>query len=724
MAIVFDGANKVFKLDTQNISYIFRLRYDKYLAHVYCGEKIDDTDVSGYVNSQVYEFSPYVKEFGKGFSLDTEMQEYSCFGAGDLRADALRLRRENGCRDALFQYVSHEIIDGREYPDGLPCSRAAEGMQTLIVTLFDELSETELKLYYGVYEQENIIARYQKITNLGKSDAFIEKAASFCLDFYYDDQTAVTLAGGYACEQRFQQCVLPEGKLCFGSVAGTTSHKLNPFIAIAAKNATEDCGEVLGVNLIYSGSFLNEAERTHKGSVRLLTGINPDGFEWTLCAGESFCTPEALLTFSSRGFGGMSRNFHRHILRNILPKGQKSPVVLNTWEGFFFNVNDKLLSECAKKAVALGIDTIVLDDGWFKNRIDDTAGLGDWDIDAEKFPSLAETVRQINGLGLNFGIWIEPEMVNERSELFKDHPEWCLTTGRAPSVQRNQLVLDMGNAAVVDYLYGKLSKLLEEVNIAYVKWDMNRYLTEIGSNALPATRQGEAAHRYILGVYELYRRLRTAYPQVFFENCSGGGGRFDLGMLCFSPQIWLSDNTNPFDRVKMQYAATLAYPPAVISSHITRGIGGSTFQSSSLEFRYLTSAHFSLGYEFDVRRLSEEDTRKIADFNRQYAQTRDWAADGAFYRLKSPFEYGNRTAIQQVVSKDKTKTFVTVLQLNGDYNKCWEIVRLRGLNPYWVYRDNSSQKCFRGSTLMNRGIIVNDLCGNGACRRLEFEKAD
>lgn len=724
MAIIYDEQRGVFKLDTQNTSYVFCLRFGKYLSHLYYGARIDDTDVADFTIGQTYAFSPYIKETGEGFSLDTEMQEYSGFGSGDMRTEALRIKRGNGCRDTRLTYVSHEITDGRIPIEGMPCSREAEGMQTLVVNLIDAVAETEVRLIYSVYEQENVVSRHQIIINRGAGPIEIEKAASCCLDFYYESQSVISLPGGYGTEQRFQKTPIPESRLCFGSVAGTTSHKLNPFLAVASRCATEESGEVIGCNLVYSGNFLSEIERTHKGTVRLLSGINPTGFSWTLLPGESFYTPEALLTFSADGFTGMSHNFHRHIARHIVPQIDHGtrPVVLNTWEGFFFGVNHRLLLDCAEKAARLKIDTIVLDDGWFENRNDASAGLGDWEIDTQKFPALKDTVAKIHAMGLKFGIWIEPEMISENSRLFRAHPNWCLGSGREPSMQRSQLVLDMANGDVIDYLFDKIAALLAYVPISYVKWDMNRYLTEIGSGILPPNRQGEVAHRYVLGVYRLYGRLRAAFPSVFFENCSGGGGRFDLGMLFYSPQIWLSDNTSPYDRVEMQFAATLGYPPSVISSHVTEGLGGSTFQNSDWDFRYLTSSNFPLGYEFDVRKLSDDETSKIAEYNNRYAQLKTWIFEGDFYRLKSPFDGVRRLAVQQIVSKDKARTLVTILQLSGDYNRLWEIVRLRGLEKSYLYRDCQSGKEYRGSTLMNMGIFINHLRGNGACRQIEFEK--
>lgn len=724
MAITYDGNNKIFKLDTLNTSYIFCVKHDSFLSHVYYGAKIDDVDVLDYKAGQIYSFSPYIKSIGKGFSLDIELQEYSCFGTGDMRVDSVRVKRDGGFRDTLFKYYNHQIIDGRIKIKGMPCSRDAEGVKTLIITLLDEITKARIKLCYTVYEKENVIARYQIIENTGDKPIYIEKAASCCLDFYYDEQKVISLPGGYGYEQRLQHTPISENIISFGSVAGTTSHKLNPFIAIADRYATEETGAVIGCNLVYSGNFLNEIERTYKGTVRLVSGINHTGFTWKLDAGEEFYTPEALLTFSIDGIGGMSRNFHAHIENNIVPikKDQKRPIVLNTWEAFFFGVNDKLLLECAEKAANIGIDTIVLDDGWFKNRLNDSSGLGDWEVDTEKFLDFKSTVEKINSLGLNFGIWIEPEMVNEKSELYKRHPEWCLGSGRESSVQRNQLVLDMANSSVIEYLYNKLSKILSSVNIYYVKWDMNRYLTEVGSNVYSSDRQGEISHRYILGVYSLYEKLKTAFPSVFFENCSGGGGRFDLGMLYYSPQIWLSDNTSPFDRVKMQYAATIAYPPSVISSHVTSGLGGCTFQNSDLYFRYLTSSNFSLGYEFDIRELDKEETEKITAYNEQYVGYRDLIFNGDFYRVKNPFACSNRLAVQLLVSKAKDRALLTVLQLNGDYNKLWEIVKLKGLDPTATYLLKQTGKKYKGNTLMNMGVVVDSLRGNGACCQYEFVK--
>ena len=722
MAILYDDKNKVFKLDTDATSYIFCLRYGKFLSHIYYGAKIDDTDLADYKAGQNYAFSPYVKEIGEGFSLDTDLQEYSGFGTGDMRASALCIRRADGCRDTLATYCGHEIVEGRLPLEGLPHSRNAEGVKTLVVTEEDPLSGARIRLCYSVYEKENVIARYQIIENCGKEPFFIEKAASCCLDLYYDEQQAIFLTGGYACEMRPQRTSLSEGVLSFGSVTGTTSHKFNPFFAVADRCATEESGCVIGCNLVYSGNFLNEIERTHKGCVRAVTGIHPEGFCWKLDPEQKFYTPEALLTFSDAGIGGMSRNFHNHILEHIvpMPRSAPRPVVLNTWEAFFFDVNEKRLLECARKAAKLGIDTVVLDDGWFKNRPDDRSGLGDWEIDTEKFPAFARMVEKINAMGLKFGIWIEPEMVNEESELYALHPDWCLNSGRKPSVLRNQLVLDMANENVVAYLQRKCRDLLLSANISYVKWDMNRYLTEVGSAAYPAERQGEIAHRYVLGVYKLYAALRRDFPHVFFENCSGGGGRFDLGMLCYSPQIWLSDNTSPFDRVKMQYAATVAYPPAVISSHVTSGFGGSTFQQSDLEFRYLTSSNFSIGYEFDVRGLSETETEEIAAYNERYKKYRDMIFGGKFYRIKSPFSGERRMAAQLLVSEDGRRALLTVLQLNGNYDKRWEAMKLKGLKKDGRYFCPQTGKTYAGGTLMNMGVIIDGLQGNGACRQYEF----
>lgn len=707
MRIHFNEQTKIFHITTENTSYVFCIAEHGVLEHLYYGKRISGDDLKYIGNRQIYSFHAHESRDSRKFSASSVGLEVSVFNSGDFRTPSLVYDYEGALDCNRLRYRSHRIYQGRKPVEGLPYSRQNDETETLEVILSDDENKVELTLFYVVYPSEDVIARSQVIKNTGDGVMTVRKASSMSLDFYGMEFDAVTLEGMYLYE-RAQVSRAPLKREVFqnNSLAGISSHNKNPFIALCAHNTDENIGEAYGFNLLYSGNFSEEVSVSNLGDTRLIIGLDSTGFSWTLRAGESLTSPEAVMTYSEQGLGGMSRNFHDHIRRNIIEREyafSPRPIVINSWEASYFSVTEEIMLDLARQALTCGADTVVLDDGWFRTSIQ--SGLGDWRTDKARFPTgLKGLSEKIHGMGLKFGIWIEPEMVNADSVLYRTHPDWVLSTSKQPLISRCQYILDLTREEVVNYIADRITEELQGVQLEYIKWDFNRYATEAGSFVTP---QGEVYHRQMLGTYKLLSILKTRFP-VLFETCSGGGGRFDLGMLYYSPQIWTSDNTDPYARVYIQYGTSLAYPTSCISCHFTKGECTSG-RKSSYDFRYRVAEFGSYGYELDLREFSAEEKAVFKGYSEEYRKDEDLNLNGDLYRLISP--ESDKFCAYMKVSKDKNKAKLTFLELNATGLYETIVLRLKGLDPNRAYKNEETGEILHGSTLMNAGIRIGDLFG-------------
>ena len=706
MSIRFNEQEKIFHIQTKGSSYVFYISDHNALEHLYYGKIIPDDNVKYIGNRQIYSHIAHESRESRAFSASVLGLEIAPFNAGDIRTPSVVYDYDNCVDCNRLRYRSHVVYQGRKGIDGLPYSRESEDTETLEITLTDDNGVVEVTLYYVVYPSVDVIARHQKIKNNGTMSLSIQKFASMCLDFYGMDFDTVTLEGMYLYERAHaSRAPLKRGVFKNNSLTGTSSHNHNPFIALCTHNADENNGEAYGFNLLYSGNFADEVSVSHLGDTRVILGIDDTGFDWKLAAGESFISPEAVMTFSEEGLGGMSRNFHDHIRQNIIEKEfafQPRPIVINSWEASYFAVTEEKVLSLAQHALECGIDTVVLDDGWFRPH--DSKGLGDWRTETERFPSgIQGLAEKIHALGLKFGLWLEPEMVNEDSDLYRENPECILAKSKLPMISRNQYILDLTNDEMAQRIADRISEELQGAKIDYIKWDFNRYMTEASSYHTP---QGEVYHRQMLGAYKLLALLKERLGNVLFETCCGGGGRFDLGMLYYSPQIWTSDNTDPYARTFIQYGSSYAYPVSALSCHFTRG-DCTSGRESTYDFRYHVAAFGSYGYELDLSEYSAEDKAKFKEYSQRYREDEDLNLLGDLYRLISP-DSGSFCAYIKV-AKDKKKAQLTFLELNATGFVESTTLRLKGLAPDKAYRNEETGEVLYGATLMNVGIRIGDL---------------
>ena len=710
MPILYDSETRTFRLDAGKFSYAFCVDEHGALIHLHCGGHISDTALSH------LKFPLWLSSFSPNppggetqpFSFDSALQEYPQNGTGDYRLAAVAIRGENGSTATSLRYRSHTIRKGKYTLPGLPAVYAADSeAETLDILMEDPLTGSEVHLLYGVLEEYSAITRAAVIRNAGSAPFCIEKAASACVDFNRMDFDLVHLYGQWAQERQICRTPLSHEIRSVASKRGSSSHNHNPFAVLAGKYTDETHGETYGFSLIYSGNFAMEIECDAYNSTRLVMGINPIDFAWELAPGESFATPEAVMVFSDEGLGGMSRTFH-HLYRRHLCRGEWKekirPILVNNWEATYFDFDEEKLCAIARDAADLGIEMLVMDDGWFGKRNDDRCSLGDWVVNEQKLKGgLAPLVERINQMGLQFGIWFEPEMISPDSDLFRRHPDWVLCApGREPSIARTQYVLDMTRSEVRDYLFDAISAILSSANIAYVKWDFNRNLTEAASAALPPERRKETFHRYVLGLYSLLERLTTAYPHILFEGCSGGGGRFDPAMLYYSPQIWTSDDTDAIERCRIQYGTSMVYPPSSISAHVSASPNHQTGRETSFETRGNVAMAGAFGYELDLTKLTSEEKALVKKQVAQYHAYAPLVQDGDFYRLLSPFENENGCAWMSV-STDRTEALVTFVVPRTRVNFT-SYLRLAGLDPDKQYRVGENGPVLSGDTLMNAGL--------------------
>ena len=702
MDIIFESTTRTFYLNTKNSTYAFFINELGVSEHLYYGKRIPQQDLRGICFRQTYSFAPYDSVVGDRVSPDTFLQEAPSGNAGDSRICALSFVDSQGKYGSRLFYAEHSIREGREPIVGLPYS-SAEGAQSLELVLRNKRGDLEVRVFYVVWKEEDVVAKHTQVRNLADGDIRVLKASA-CVDLWGSEYDLVELYGSYHHEREFvQRTPLKRGVQGNFSERGASGHESNPFFAVCAHDATEDRGDVYAFNFVYSGNFKNEIQVDKLGNTRVVSGISDYAFEHVLPSGGNFCSPELLMTYTDGGLGQMSRNFHTFIRRKIVPPRfafSHRPIVLNTWEAFGFEIDEQKILDLADSAKEIGAELLVVDDGWFRN--DDAKGLGDFAVCKEKFPSgLARLSEKVHEKGLMFGLWFEPEMANGQSELYAARPDWVICSADAQYFSRGQAVLDLGNPEVVEYLFAKMSEILDGVGAEYIKWDMNRYISEVGSSR--AARQGEVFHRYILGVYELLRRITERYPYTLIETCAGGGSRFDLGMLYYSPQIWTSDNTDPFSRVNIQLGTSYAYPPSSMGSHFTEAkVSG---LDAGKELRYATAAFGAYGYEFDPRKLSKGARARLREYSQQYKREENVVLRGDLYRICSCDD----VAAYIQVSEDKTQAVFTLVQFFFSTAQQSRLVRMKGLNADAVYRCSLDNKNYSGSILMNAGIRIGGL---------------
>ena len=713
MAVYADEKQRSFTLQTKNTTY--QMKVDAYgmLLHTYYGEKTDNSDLSYRIPPDDRGFSGYAYEASCAddrLSSDLAPQEYSCFGTGDYRISALRVRNENGSQAVTLCYAGYELSRGKYSIPGLPAVYADETeAETLGILLRDPESGLEVLLQYGVLEELDIITRAVKVVNRTMGKVVLLKAASMCLDWLSGDYEWLTFYGKHAMERTLQRTPIAHGISAIGSVRGASSHHYNPFAVVCEKDTNETKGLCYGVSFVYSGEFLMETEKDQIDQTRLICGIHPDVFAWMLEPGESFDTPEVILSCSSEGFGKLSHNFHQVIREHICRgewKNKRRPVLINNWEGTYFDFTGDKLVSIAKDAAELGVELFVMDDGWFGKRDDDRSGLGDWFPNEKKLGcSLKELGDRIVGLGMKFGIWFEPECISEDSDLYRAHPDWAVKIpGRKPNLSRHQMILDFSRKDVQDYILERLCSVLASAPISYVKWDFNRSICDKYSTSLPAEQQGETAHRFMLGLYRVLDGMLSAYPHLLLEGCSGGGGRFDAGMLYYTPQIWCSDNTDAINRTRIQYGTSFFYPVAAMGSHVSAVPNHQTGRVTSMHTRGVAAMSGTFGYELNPALLNAKEKAEIRAQLAQYREYQELIREGDYYRLSNPFQ--DNFAAWMVVSDDRSKALVSVIRLTAEANPSAAYVTLKGMEEDAFYREKTTGKVYPGAALMEAGILL------------------
>ena len=718
MAILVDEEKRIFTLHTEHTTY--QMKADRYgvLLHLYYGARVPGSmEYLAVQRDRGFSGNIYDAGEDRTYSLDTLPQEYPGSGTGDFRSSALVVRNADGSECCDLRYAGYEIAKGKYGLQGLPAVYASgKEAETLKITLEDRVTKVRVQLLYGVLAAEDMITRSAVITNGGSGQVVVEKAGSACLDLVSGDYDFITFHGRHMMERNFQRTEILHANQVIGSRRGASSSQYNPAVIVAEKNAGEDFGNCYGMVFVYSGNFMCEAEKDQVGNTRVLMGLQNELFHYPLEAGESLTVPETILTFSNRGFGELSRRYHRCIREHIFRGKYKTcskPILLNSWEAFYMEFTGDKICQLAEEAAELGIDMVVLDDGWFGNRFDDNRALGDWTVNEEKLGcTLGELIQRINGLGVKFGIWLEPAMVNEDSGLYRAHPDWVLQIpGRKPVRSRNQLVLDFSRKEVRDHIFDQICAVLDQGNVEYVKWDMNRSLVDLYSAETPA---GKIAYDYVLGVYEFAERLLQRYPDILLEGCSGGGGRFDAGMLYYSTQIWCSDNTDPVDRLRIQYGTSFFYPISSMGSHVSAVPNHQTGRVTSLKTRGVAAMSGTFGYELNPAVLSGEEKELVREQIREYRKYEHLIRRGDYYRLTDPFT--DAYAAWEFVSEDGGEALANVVLQETHANKAVYYLKLKGLKPDALYREEESGRTYYGGALMEAGIPLPDMGEYQACQ--------
>lgn len=749
MGIQFYEKEQIFKLDTPKTTYLIGIAgKDKFLGHIYYGKKLNGLE-GAWEMLRTQESPALMEDDGRDriSMLDSFHTEYSSHGVGDYRESSIRVKDVNGHSAVMLTYESHRIENGKPALQGLPATfgtKNAEGTQsdatTLIITCRDKVLNIRAELYYSVFEDTDSIARSVRIVNEAEKPVYLEKVMSCCLDMDNRSFDVLTLPGAWARECHIDRKVLPHGKFSVGSTRGRDCHQEQPFMALLTAGTTETAGEAYGFHFVYSGNFLVQAEVNEFDSVRVVMGIHPEDFSWKLEPGCDFQAPEVILTYSAEGLNGMTNSMHhlykKHLIRSPYLNKER-PILINNWEATYFNFDEQKLLDIARESAKLGIEMLVMDDGWFGNRYDDNRALGDWQVNEQKLKGgLKYLADEINKLGMKLGIWFEPEMVSPDSDLYRAHPDWAIAIpGRKPGKMRNQYVLDITRREVRDYIMDLVCGVLHSANISYVKWDMNRVLCDIGSAALPADRQGEIYHRYVLGLYEMQQRLLDEFPELLLENCSSGGARFDPGMLFYSPQIWASDDTDAVERLSIQEGTAMLYPLSSIGAHVSVCPNHTVSRNTPFDTRGCVAMAGTFGYELDITKLSEEEKRQVKIQTAAYHRLNGLIREGDYYRIAS-YSQNHLYDCFQVCSQDQKKSLLFYVQVLNE--ACWRsrVLKLQGLQEDALYRIREidltkeetetaqPEKCLvaNGGVLMNAGLNIERMGGDFKAKLLYLEQ--
>ena len=712
MAILVNEEKKLFTLNTKSTTYQMKVIDYGYLAHLYYGKRLDG-DMSYVITHYDRGFSGNPNDAGEDrtFSMDNIPQEYSCYGNGDYRTPAFNMKDIEGVHGADLRYVSYEVLNEKYSLKGLPAAYTeGEKGETLKIVLMDDVNGVQVTLLYGVIEDKDVITRAVIVKNVSDADVFITKAASTSLDFVSGDYDIIHFHGRHAMERMFEREEITHGVKKIGSIRGTSSHQHSPFVMLADRAANEDHGDCYGISLLYSGSFSCEVEKDQTDQTRLNMGIQDEMFEYVLYPGSEFVTPEVAMVYSADGFADMTHKMHDLVRYNICRgeyKTKRRPVLINSWEAVYFDFDGDDIVNIAKKASELGVEMLVLDDGWFGVRNDDRSGLGDWFVNEDKMGgSMADVVKRVNDLGMKFGIWIEPEMISEKSRLFEEHPDFAFRIpGRKPVMSRSQLNLDFSRKEVVDCILEQMFKVFDQINVEYIKMDMNRSIANVYSITEGIQNNGTILYKYVLGVYDFMERLQARYPKLFIEGCSGGGGRFDAGMMYYTPQIWCSDNTDAICRLDIQYGTSFGYPISVVGSHVSAVPNHQTGRITPFNTRAVVAMAGSFGYELDLNKVSDEEKEEVKTQIAAYKKYWDLMHNGLYYRLTDA-DKSKKIAAWSFVSRDKAETLVNIVTVDSFCNSPVPFVRVKGLDADATYVDEATGAEYSGQGLDQIGLPV------------------
>lgn len=726
MAITADQENRIFTIHTKNSTYQMKVDQYGFLLHLYYGRKTEgNMDYLLTYMDRGFSGNPYDAGMNRSYSLDALPQEYPVRGSGDYRSPAFDVRNADGSFGCDLRFKGYKIISGKYGLPGLPAVYAEEKeAETLEMILEDTTSDLEVALLYGVLPELDIITRCVRITNQMEQEVILEKVQSACLDFTGGSFDLLTFYGRHMMERNVQRAAVGHGSFQIGSRRGTSSHQYNPMMILSDQDTTENSGSCYAMSFVYSGGFLGEVEKDQYDQTRMQLGLMEDQFSYPLMPGETFFAPEVIMTYSGEGIGQLSRNLHKCIRKHICRgkyKDKVRPVLANSWEAAYMNFNGDTIYNLAKEAAALGMEMLVLDDGWFGQRNDDNTSLGDWQVNETKLGcSLKELTNAVNGLGLKFGIWIEPEMVSEDSELYRKHPDWVLALpGKKPVRARNQLVLDFSRKEVADSIFKQICDVLDQGNIEYIKWDYNRSISDVYSHT---TLPGKVLYDYVLGLYDFLERLIERYPDILIEGCSGGGGRFDAGMLYYTPQIWCSDNTDAIDRSRIQYGTSFGYPASTVGAHVSAAPNHQTGRNIPLKTRGIMAMSGTFGYELDLCRLSQEEKEEIKEQIKTFHKYAALIQSGDMYRLGNPGQ--EEVAAWAFVSEDKSEVLLNLFILQTHGNMPVSYIRLSGLEEGRMYKEESSGKVYPANALMEAGIPILAPMGDFQAEQMYFRRVE
>lgn len=727
MGIRFNEQNKLFNIESKNTSYILNVLETGHIAHLYWGRKINSNKIDYLIKKR--QCGSFLADLDNidDFHLEAVPQEYPSYGNPDLRSPAIQIKLSNGTTVTDFRYYSHKIFKGKNKLQGLPATYVENDneAETLEITLNDSLANLKLILSYTVFEEYDAITRNVKVINDSNEEIDILRVLSANVDFNHSEFDFIQLSGAWARERHIVRTPLRSGGQCVESRRGASSHAQNPFMALVSHEANEDVGDVYGFNLIYSANFLANVEVDMHNNSRAQIGINPFDFTWNLESKQEFQTPEVVMAYSPNGLTGMSHIYH-DLYRERLVRGsyrdKERPILINNWEATYFDFDNEKIKEIAKEASDLGIELFVLDDGWFGERNSDDSSLGDWFVNENKIKcGLNSLVKDINDLGMKFGLWFEPEMISPNSNLYREHPDWCIhIENRTRSLARKQLVLDLSRDEVCDAVIKMITDVLKSAPISYVKWDMNRNITELGSPAWPPKKQKELAHRYMLGLYKILENITSNFPDILFESCSGGGGRFDGGMLYYMPQTWTSDDTDAIERLKIQEGTSLVYPSISMGSHVSAVPNHQVNRITPLSTRGIVAMAGSFGYELDVTKMTDIEKEEVKKQIELYKSIRKVVQFGDLYRLKSPFK--SNEVSWMTLSKDKEFAIVSYVKQYSEVNKIPGRLKLKALDENSLYEIIETKEVFGGDELMYIGLEIGELIGDYVSKMWTLKK--